>query len=554
MAMRIRLLILVMVGGLVVMLVGCFSGEPVLKLPSIPGLDFSKASGSITRMKPNSEPQQLLSQPVKITAPSEAWAVRIFSILPDYQGAVASIDFDTEWSDRNSFQVGVANYQTHEWEMLEVNSGGAHTLTLDPLSSYRSWNGGGEDEKTYLVFAVPPGETLTVNSIQTNQRRLYEHVPPGFVANRFLSLSGSRDIWTDSRTGVTYVMRRSGSGWEVWWMQDDNGDGKVTTGDKEAGILISGSGKAAHGVTVYGNAREGYFLYAGVFDTIYRVKLSANGRSPQGSLETWLTGLPAGRGHTAKSIRFDSSGNAYIGVGSSGNISTEQNRAAIYRVPAGSNRAKIWVRGIRNPTALLIEGKDLLVFSVERDRLGNEKPVEPLYRIPLSTPSGVDHFGYPWWMWDGVARDYVRDDRVGGAPIPLSADQIPFAPEAWIPAHNTPLGMVHANETNFPAPWNKGIFVAARGSWNSDVRTGYRVFYIDDGQTIPFTGMFLNANSLLFKNLVGGWFRPVSVAAAADGSLLVTGDAISGPVKPGEGFRGIYRISYDQTPYLTISP
>ena len=553
-------LVLVAADGNLLSMKGGFlttSGSPPLTLPPIPGIDVPEDPASADRLPATTQPVELLSNPpMVISAPTDRWETQVLPILPDYQSAVSQVSFDIEWSGSGSYQVGMANYQTGQWEMVEPSTGGTHTFTPRPISSYHSWDDGStEDDMAYLIFAVPPGETLTVNSIQITQAWLAGYLPPGFEMNKYLELSGARDIWTDQRTGVTYVMRRVGNPWEVWWLKDENGDGVIEPGS-EVGVItgdVSAPGNQAHGVTVYGNEADGFYLYAGVYDTIYRIKLSADGRSAAGPLEEWVTGLPSEGGHNAKSIRFDADGNAYIGVGSIGNISTEQHRAAIYKVGAGDNTPVIWVNGIRNPTALLVDGSDLVVFSVERDLMGDDFPVEPMFRLPLSTTSGTVHLGYPWWVWDAGTESYIRDARVSDPPTPPSPDQIPFTPEAWIPAHNTPLGMVKAELTNFPSPWNQGIFVAARGSWNSSVRTGYRVFLISGpGMGTPFTGKFLTADPSLPQEEVGGWFRPVSCAVAPDGSLLVTGDRTTGPVSGGDGFTGVMRISYQPESSLNL--
>ena len=75
----------------------------------------------------------------------------------------------------------------------------------------------------------------------------------------------------------------------------------------------------------------------------------------------------------------------------------------------------------------------------------------------------------------------------------------------------------------FPAAW-QGAFAAEHGSWNRAKRTGYKVIRIVlDGAGAPtgeyedfLTGFVIDDRTV--------WGRPVGVAMAADGSLLVSED------------------------------
>jgi glucose/arabinose dehydrogenase len=85
----------------------------------------------------------------------------------------------------------------------------------------------------------------------------------------------------------------------------------------------------------------------------------------------------------------------------------------------------------------------------------------------------------------------------------------------------------------FPAEYAGDIFAAQRGSWNKAVRTGYSVLRVPmrgtraSGEYEVFLSGFVTADGNV-------WGRPVGVAVASDGALLVTDEASN----------SIWRVSY----------
>src|SRR5271165_3445637 len=88
----------------------------------------------------------------------------------------------------------------------------------------------------------------------------------------------------------------------------------------------------------------------------------------------------------------------------------------------------------------------------------------------------------------------------------------------------------------FPAEYRGDIFAAFHGSWNRSTRTGYKVVRVRR-QGGAATGEY---DDFLIGFVVDNrsvWGRPVGVAVAHDGSLLVTDD----------GNDTLWRISYAGT-------
>lgn len=99
--------------------------------------------------------------------------------------------------------------------------------------------------------------------------------------------------------------------------------------------------------------------------------------------------------------------------------------------------------------------------------------------------------------------------------------------------HNASLELTFYEGNGFPAKYRGDIFAAEHGSWNRSVRTGYEVILVplNDGHATGEYEDFLTG----FVTPDGQvWGRPVGVAVAKDGSLLVTDD----------GGNCIWRVSY----------
>jgi glucose/arabinose dehydrogenase len=100
--------------------------------------------------------------------------------------------------------------------------------------------------------------------------------------------------------------------------------------------------------------------------------------------------------------------------------------------------------------------------------------------------------------------------------------------------HNASLQITFYGGNQFPDEYRGDIFATEHGSWNKSVRTGYEVIRVPldrrgkaSGEYQDFMSGFVLANGEV-------WGRPVGVATAHDGSLLVTDD----------GSNSIWRISY----------
>ncbi|MEO0373438.1 MAG: hypothetical protein AAF329_02195 [Cyanobacteria bacterium P01_A01_bin.17] len=112
-------------------------------------------------------------------------------------------------------------------------------------------------------------------------------------------------------------------------------------------------------------------------------------------------------------------------------------------------------------------------------------------------------------------------------------------PDVLFQSHSAALGLALYTEQQFPEPYRNDASVAFRGSRNRSQGTGYKIVRVpfdDQGKPKGYYEDFVTG-WLVDPQVPSVWERPVGVAIATDGSLLITDE-------PG-GI--IWRISY-QTP------
>jgi len=124
-----------------------------------------------------------------------------------------------------------------------------------------------------------------------------------------------------------------------------------------------------------------------------------------------------------------------------------------------------------------------------------------------------------------------QDPRQQGKHAELQSKVI--TPDVLLQPHNASLEMTFYEGQQFPAEYRGDAFAAEHGSWNKEVRAGYEVIRVPmkngqaTGEYQDFLTGFVTPNGDV-------WGRPVGVAVASDGSLIVTDD----------GSNTVWRVSY----------
>jgi len=157
----------------------------------------------------------------------------------------------------------------------------------------------------------------------------------------------------------------------------------------------------------------------------------------------------------------------------------------------------------------------------ERDDIGDNLPPDYI--------THVQEGGFYGWPWYYIGPN--EDPRLTGKHPELK-DKV-IVPDVLLEPHNASLELTFYGAQQFPEKYRRGIFAAEHGSWNRSVRTGYEVVFVPlangkaGGEYQDFVTGFVAPDGKV-------WGRPVGVAVAKDGSLMVTDD----------GSNSIWRISY----------
>jgi len=241
---------------------------------------------------------------------------------------------------------------------------------------------------------------------------------------------------------------------------------------------------------------------------------------------TKILTLPAGgyNNHWTRNLIANADNSKiYVSVGSGSNVGEngmehEVRRAAILEINPDGTGETIYGSGLRNPVGMAwAPGTGALWTAVnERDGLGDD--LVPDY---ITSVKKGAFYGWPYAYfgknedprWKGKQPDMVEKS---------------IAPDVPVGAHTASLGLTFYTGGKFPAKYTGGAFIGQHGSWNRSALSGYKVAYVPFKNGKPsgppedfLTGFIADAD----KGDVYG--RPVGVAVAKDGALLVADDVSS---------------------------
>jgi glucose/arabinose dehydrogenase len=284
------------------------------------------------------------------------------------------------------------------------------------------------------------------------------------------------------------------------------------------------------GIAFYPPGRDPKYVYFGNTNSVVRFPYKNGDLKATGPSETIVSELPAGGGHWTRDLAFSPDGSKlFVAVGSASNVDDpdthprETHRANILEYTPEGKFVKVYASGIRNPVGIAVNPTtgELWCSVNERDMLGDN--LVPDY---ITSVKEDGFYGWPWFYMGSH-----QDPRLAGKHPELK-DKV-IVPDVLLQPHNASLEMTFYESKQFPKQYHGDIFAAEHGSWNKASRAGYEVIRVplENGKARGEYEEFLTG----FVTPDGGvWGRPVGVAVAPDGSLLVTDD----------GSKSIWRVSY----------
>lgn len=356
---------------------------------------------------------------------------------------------------------------------------------------------------------------------------------------RGLAIAPNGDIYAKGKAGL------------IWALRDTDGDGRMDV-IKEFGPGDGGTHIMLHDGWLYHSSRT----------AVYRYPYKPGELVPSGAMQTVVHRLPAEKDHDAKAFAFDDQGRMLVEVGSPYNVYSDGDRrpgakgktpeevAEFQKTYGGFWRFdpnklnQTQADGIRFSTGhrhalalawhpvsreffMTMMGRDNMnVVAPEfYDELDNaERDAEEMHLLREGT-----NIGWPTTYWDPIKKARMVAPEYGGDNRKRDDNPAYAKPVVAFPAHWAPIQMCHYDDTQFPARYRGGMFIAFHGSWNRAPRAqaGYKVAFVPfDAQGLPTGAYETFADGFpgvdYFVNTRDARYRPAGVAVGSDGSLYVS--------------------------------
>jgi glucose/arabinose dehydrogenase len=299
------------------------------------------------------------------------------------------------------------------------------------------------------------------------------------------------------------------------------------------------------GIAFYPPGNQPQWIYVANNNAVVRYAYRSGELQARGAAQVVVPRLTDSQGgHSTRDVAFSLDGKRmFISVGSASNVATgmsrkspaelqaweaehgrgaawgaETHRAAILVTdPEGHAPLRSFATGIRNGVGIAVDPRtgELWSSTNERDELGDDLVPDYITRVKQG-----GFYGWPWYY-----LGQHEDPRHAGERPDLAGQAI--VPDVLLQAHSASLEMCFYTATGgvaaFPAQYRGDIFAAFHGSWNRSTRTGYKIVHVHLEHGVP-TGEYEDFLTGFVLDQQNVWGRPVGVAVAHDGALLVSED------------------------------
>ncbi|HEY4344902.1 MAG TPA: PQQ-dependent sugar dehydrogenase [Parvibaculum sp.] len=336
-------------------------------------------------------------------------------------------------------------------------------------------------------------------------------VPKGFQVSIFASgLERPREMAV-APDGTVFVSQTHEGNIAV--LRDRDGDGIAEMRTTFADGFREPSGLAVQGDALYVADRRAVWRIGFDGDTM---------RALPRSMVTRPGALGDGGGHITRELLFAPDGeHFFVSIGSETNVGEDPwPRATIQQFRTDGHMQATFASGLRNPVGLAFyPGTDDL-YAVVNERFGLGAGLVPDYFTRVQRGG---FYGYPYaYLGPHPDPQYgeLRPDLVKASLVP----DLLFAP------HSGPLGLIFARGKGFPPDFKGDAIVALHGAGNGQpagyelVRVRFRNGRPQGGYETFMTGFGAPADAGGDPGAANVWGRPVWLAEAKDGALLVSDD------------------------------
>jgi len=427
--------------------------------------------------------------------------------------------------------------------------------TLSGPAAYGDWHSDAPGVRRLIRpqdLPAPYGTRSSSNAPSVLQSGAGLKVPPGFTVSRFAAGLENPRLIRVAPNGDIFVAESSPGRIRVLRAADG------ATRPQRMEVFASGL-ELPFGIAFYPPGPDPRFIYVATLNAVVRFPYRSGDLRASGPAQTVVPRLaPSTGGHVTRDVQFSADGRRmFVSIGSASNVAqglprlspaeiasyqtqhglgaawgSETARADVLEFTPDGGPARLFAAGLRNCVGMAVQPTtgDLWCSTNERDGLGDDVPPDYVTRVRQGA-----FYGWPWYYIGDHEDPRHRGER------PDLAEQV-TPPDVLIQPHSAPLQMTFypltaSGPAAFPAEYRGDAFAALHGSWNRSKRTGYKVVRIHLQNGVPdgsyedfLTGFVIDDESV--------WGRPVGVAVAHDGALLVTED----------GNGTIWRIAYGRHP------
>ncbi len=414
---------------------------------------------------------------------------------------------------------------------------------LTGKAAYADWRADAPGVRRHITPAdlPPPGATPSVS----NGPRIVAHpagavpkVPPGFRVDLLASRLSDPRALRAAPNGDVFVAE-SGPG-RIRVLRVPDGAAQPS----ENQVFASGL-DGPFGLAFYPAGPDPQWLYVANTGSIVRFPYRNGDLKARGRAEAVVPALPHARGrwvqrgHSTRDIAFSNDGTRmFVSVGSASNAAegmgrrdaaalaryeaehgmgaswgADTDRALVLAFDSEGKNEKTFATGIRNCVGLAVHptSGDAWCSTNERDNLGDDLVPDYVTRVREG-----GFYGWPWYYIGAHEDPGHRGER------PDLRDKV-TVPDVLIESHSASMQLAFYTAEQFPAEYRGDAFVAQHGSWNRAKRTGYKVVRVRIKDGVP-TGEYEDFMTGFVVSDSSVWGRPVGVAVARDGSLLVSED------------------------------
>jgi glucose/arabinose dehydrogenase len=373
--------------------------------------------------------------------------------------------------------------------------------------------------------------TANVSHVVPRPSTAMPQVPAGFRVELFAEgLSGPRQMRVAPNGDIFVAETRAG---RIRVLRAPDGNPRASTSE----IYASGLGQP-FGIAFFPNGDNPQWVYVANTDGVVRFPYKAGDLKAAEKSEIVVAQLPHGYGHSTRDIAFTNDNKRMlVSVGSASNDGegmasppgglqswsgehplgagwgSETDRADVLMFDPDGKRLGIFATGIRNCVGLAVHPAtaDVYCSTNERDGMGDNLVPDYVTRVREGA-----FYGWPWF-YIGSNED---PRHIGRRPDLKGKVTVP---DVLIQPHSASLGLTFYSGNAFPAEYVGDGFAAEHGSWNRSNRTGYKVVRIRLKDGVP-TGEYQDFVTGFVIDDSKVWGRPVGVAVAHDGALLVSED------------------------------